>query len=117
MKPDQVSFRLHDGIDVCEIRLPDGNVGVFPANEVIPGSDPVQTYAERYKPAFDAYKAGELQPFEVAALDAAAASEGSGDRGAVSDVETAGSARKRKPAKKAKAKKAPAKKAAKAKKK
>lgn len=68
---DQVTFRKHDGGDVCEIPLTPyrgGTVGVFPANEVVPGSDPAQTYAEKYKVAFDAYKSGDLQPSEIAAL-------------------------------------------------
>lgn len=87
---DKVLFRQHDGADVCEIHLPDrNNVAVFPANEVIAGTDPAQTYAQTYKAAFDAFKAGELQPFEIAAQEAAAAQAGTAEhRGLVSDVET-----------------------------
>lgn len=62
MKLDTVSFRRHDDADVCEIQLQAGNVGVFPANEVIAGSVPPMTYAELYHEAFDAYKRGELKP-------------------------------------------------------
>lgn len=136
---DKVRFRKHDLADICEIHLPSGvNVAVFPANDIIPGSDPVQTYAQAYKAAFDAYKAGELQPFDVAAREAAAASADTEQSGSVAELETAQSgqrarkaeqmsrppnepATERKPVKKAKAakkphakaKKAPAKKAAK----
>jgi hypothetical protein len=49
MSPDNVSFRNHDGADVCEIKLQGGTVGVFPANEVIAGSVPPMTYAESKK--------------------------------------------------------------------
>lgn len=124
---DKVLFRKHDGADVCEIQLPDGNVGVFPANELIAGSDPAQNYAEHYKAAFDAYSAGKPQPSELAAQQAAAAVDGTEQSGALGEVESAESeqrsrkatrrnvpASERKPAKKTKAaKKAPAKKAAK----
>lgn len=62
MKLDTVSFRRHDDADVCEIQLQAGNVGVFPANEVIAGSVPPVTYAQLYHEAFDAYKRGETLP-------------------------------------------------------
>jgi hypothetical protein len=58
----ETSFRSHDGKDVCEIQLPDGVVGVFPANEIIAGSVPPTTYAELYFEAFQAYKRGETKP-------------------------------------------------------
>jgi hypothetical protein len=73
MDIDKVTFRKHDGLvnEVIEVQLSPGNFGVFPAHEVIAGSVPAQTWAERYKVAFDAFKGGAQQPSELATRAAA----------------------------------------------
>lgn len=124
MQADNVLFRSHDGADVCEIKLLDSTVGVFPANEVIAGSVPPVTYAELYREAFDAYKRGHgagvasggSHVSELEALVAELTAENAKLRAAVPSAKRKAAPAKVKAPGGAK-KKAPAKKAAKAKKK
>jgi hypothetical protein len=49
-----------DGIEVCEIKLANGDVGVFPATDMLP--DRGVTYAQMYAGRYQQFKNGEAQP-------------------------------------------------------